>query len=68
MSLIEEGPTHHKVIVDGSIYDVTVEQKPEGEYIASVVDYPGCFSKGYTLEGTLGEVRDAIVAWKQDNE
>jgi antitoxin HicB len=44
-------------------YSVTLDQDPEGGYVAHIKDLPGCFTQGETLEETMANIREAKELW-----
>ncbi len=52
------------------VYDIThdgityhLEEAPEGGYVASIADLPGCLSEGETLDETLANIQEALALY-----
>ena len=40
-----------------------LEEAPEGGYVASVPDLPGCLSEGDTIDEALANIREALALY-----
>lgn len=49
------------VTLDGIRYHL--EPAPEGGYVASIPDLPGCLSEGESFEETLTNIQEALVLY-----
>ncbi|PSR21881.1 MAG: toxin-antitoxin system HicB family antitoxin, partial [Sulfobacillus thermosulfidooxidans] len=46
-------------------YRITLDPAPEGGYVATIPDLPGCITQGETLDETWQNIQDAQAAWIQ---
>jgi len=46
-------------------YPVTMEPCPEGGYFVQIVDLPGCYSQGETVEEAMEMIEDARKLWME---
>jgi predicted RNase H-like HicB family nuclease len=46
-------------------YAVTVEPCPEGGYFVQIVDLPGCYSQGETVEEAMEMIEEARKLWME---
>ena len=44
-------------------YRVLIEQDEDGVFVAEVPALPGCISQGYTREGALQNIQEAIALY-----
>ena len=47
-------------------YTVTLEQEPDGGYVATVPVLPGCVSQGDSREDALKNIREAMELYVED--
>lgn len=47
----------------GLPYRVCIERDPEGGFVVTVPELPGCISQGDTVEEAYQMIRDAMAAW-----
>jgi antitoxin HicB len=52
--------------VEQAGYHVVLEPDPEGDYVAVVPAFPGCYSQGETADEALSNARDAILLTIED--
>ena len=44
-------------------YDIVITSSPEGGYVATIPDLPGCITQGDTREEVLEMIEDAKLCW-----
>ncbi len=47
-------------------YTVIIEKDEDGFYVGEVVEIPGCYSQGETIEELIGNIKEAIQASIED--
>ena len=47
----------------GMIYPITLHEDPDGGYVATIEDLPGCMTEGDTAEEAISNVQEARELW-----
>lgn len=47
----------------GLKYPVTVQEDPDGGYVAKILDLPGCLTQGETIEETFKNINEVRELW-----
>ena len=46
-------------------YHIVIEEGPEGELISNVVELPGCFTQGNSVEELISRTKEAIGLYRE---
>jgi len=49
-------------------FTVVIEKDPEGGYVGSVAELPGCHTQGETLRELRANVKEAIALYLEDSD